>query len=69
MGRIVINKDRCKGCGICIGACPKGLIQISSDLNKYNNHYAQYIDNDNKCVGCQICAKSCPDIAICEVYR
>lgn len=68
MGRIVINKDRCKGCGICVEACPKNLIVLSNDLNKYNTNYAKFTDN-NKCVGCQICAKSCPDVAICEVYR
>lgn len=69
MGRIVINKDRCKGCGVCVDACPKNLITLSDDLNKYNTNYAQFIDNEKKCVGCQICAKSCPDIAICEVFR
>ncbi len=69
MGKIVINKDRCKGCALCVEACPKKLIVLSDDLNKFNTNYAKYVDEEEKCVGCQMCAKSCPDIAICEVYR
>ena len=34
MGHILIDKGRCKGCARCIVACPKGLIEMSADLNE-----------------------------------
>jgi len=67
--KIKIDKERCKSCGFCVMYCPKGLIQLSKDLNKKGLHYAEFkkikgID----CVGCTFCAVICPDVCI-EVYK
>jgi len=66
MAKIIINRDRCKGCQLCINFCPKKVISLSRDLNKKGFHLAQY--KGDGCVGCMHCAIICPDTCI-EVYK
>ncbi|MDD5065144.1 MAG: ferredoxin family protein [Phycisphaerae bacterium] len=65
-GKITINAERCKGCGLCVAVCPNGGIIISKQSNKSGYFPAQ--KNDLDCSGCAVCALICPDVAI-EVYR
>lgn len=73
-GRIVIDRERCKGCGLCINVCPKKNIEISDQLNTKGYYPARFQEEDIKdsetaeCTGCAQCAITCPDVAI-EVYR
>lgn len=67
MAKIVIYRDKCKGCGFCIEACPKDIIVIDKELNIQGYFPAVIQDNDN-CTGCALCAEVCPDVAI-EVYK
>lgn len=67
MGRIQIDIERCKGCGLCVTACQKELINIGEKINSHGYHTAQ-IHNEGECVGCANCAEMCPDVAI-EVWR
>ncbi len=66
-GTVVIDKDRCKGCGLCIAACPNQVLAFSGELNK-SGYNVVYMEDPEACVGCAFCAQTCPDIAI-EVYR
>ena len=66
-GVVVIDEDRCKGCGLCIAACPQHVLDFSDKINKSGYNYA-YMKYPEKCVGCAFCAMTCPDVAI-EVYR
>ena len=67
-GKILIDADSCKGCYLCIEACPKGLIQKSDNLNINSYYPAEFIDKDESCNGCMLCALICPEVSI-EVYR
>lgn len=67
MPKITIDKDKCKGCLLCIGFCPKGLIVIDEKLNSKGVKPAQF-KKDAECLGCAMCAIICPDCCI-EVYQ
>ncbi|MDP8258519.1 MAG: 4Fe-4S dicluster domain-containing protein [Candidatus Aadella gelida] len=61
--RPVINKERCKGCGLCINVCPMGSLTSPGEVNKKGLRYA-ILKNEDKCTGCGMCAVICPDCAI-----
>jgi 2-oxoglutarate ferredoxin oxidoreductase subunit delta len=64
-GRIVINTERCKGCGLCVTICPKNCIVISQESNQNGYFPAQATNID--CTGCSQCAIVCPEgiIEVC----
>ena len=63
MVRVEIDKEICKGCGLCVEVCPKGVIEISSRLNDMGEHPAEG-SSEEECTGCALCAVGCPDCAI-----
>ncbi len=69
MPNIVIDKEKCKACGICVNVCPKKLIEIGDETNSHGVKFAVFNEKENTCIGCALCAISCPDIAIKEVYK
>ncbi|MHC4430233.1 MAG: 4Fe-4S dicluster domain-containing protein [Planctomycetota bacterium] len=65
-GKIKIDTERCKGCGLCVAVCPKGIIVICAKSNRHG-YFPAGTDNRN-CTGCAACAVICPD-AVIEVRR
>jgi 2-oxoglutarate ferredoxin oxidoreductase subunit delta len=65
-GTVVINMNICKGCELCISACPQESLGLSSQINIAGYRFVELI-KDN-CTGCINCAIVCPDAAI-TVYR
>lgn len=64
MNKITFNTERCKGCGLCIEACPKKILEIAKDvLNAKGYHPARMTDQE-KCIACAMCAMMCPDCVI-----
>jgi 2-oxoglutarate ferredoxin oxidoreductase subunit delta len=61
---IEIDKDLCKGCGLCTVACPRKLIELREREGFAEDPLAVIRDQD-KCAGCAMCAAMCPDVAIC----
>ncbi len=67
-GAILVNTERCKGCGLCIIACPLNLLTLSQKrVNHKGYPYAEQ-QNWTECTGCTSCAVVCPDGCI-SVYR
>ena len=66
-GRIVVDMERCKGCGVCISACPCNVLAFSSQVNGKGYQYVVMAQPD-ACTGCASCGMICPDSCI-VVYR
>ena len=67
-GRIEIETERCKECGLCIISCKQTLICKSGSHNAKGFFEAVFEDPESRCNGCALCAIVCPEVAI-EVYR
>jgi len=64
MVKVTINELVCKGCGLCVRACPKNILALSrTKLNAKGYRPAEIIDAE-ACIGCASCARTCPDVAI-----
>lgn len=66
-GAVVVDTDRCKGCALCVNACPQGVIVLANRVNVHGYPYVEPTQID-KCTGCTSCAIVCPDACI-TVYR
>ncbi len=63
-GNVSFNEALCKGCELCVAACPKNIISIdSAKINQKGYNPATIIDMD-ECIGCTNCALMCPDQVI-----
>lgn len=67
-GAVTVDVERCKGCDLCVTACPTDTLSLKdNEVNDRGYHYA-YMSNPDSCIGCAVCATVCPDACI-EVYR
>ncbi len=67
-GRVEIDREKCKGCALCVSACPQEILAMSKDsFNKQGVPFADCTD-PSACTGCMSCAVICPDCAI-RVFR
>ena len=55
-GKLIIDSNWCKGCGICVEYCPKKILKLE------NNTIA--VEDIEKCILCGLCELRCPDYAI-----
>ena len=65
-GTVDIDIETCKGCELCVEACPQDTLSMSKEINNKGYHYAVTIQDN--CTGCVNCALVCPD-AVITVYR
>ncbi|MBE6733837.1 MAG: 4Fe-4S dicluster domain-containing protein [Ruminococcaceae bacterium] len=63
MAKVTFDKNRCKGCALCVGACPKGIVALADEINQKGYHPA-IVTDEEKCIGCAFCATMCPDCVI-----
>ena len=64
MSRVHFREDRCKGCGLCIVACPKDIVLLRQDRLNAKGFHPAGVDEMEKCIGCAFCAMMCPDSVI-----
>ncbi len=63
MAKVSFQEDLCKGCKLCIGACPQKIIGLADHINATGYHPAT-VKAQDKCRGCALCAMVCPDVVI-----
>ncbi len=63
----MVDTGRCKGCALCVQACPKAVIAIGKRVNVSGYPYVEVVNADG-CIGCASCGIVCPDGCI-TVYR
>ncbi|PVZ09176.1 4Fe-4S dicluster domain-containing protein [Porphyromonas loveana] len=67
-GAVVVNTQRCKGCNLCVVACPTKTLELHpNEVNDKGYHYS-YMKEPENCIGCTSCAMVCPDGCI-TVYK
>ncbi len=66
-GAVKVNQAMCKGCNLCVVACPTSVLSLEKNVNEKGYHYA-YMAKAEACIGCSNCADVCPDACI-TVYR
>ncbi len=66
-GAVVVDVEGCKGCGVCIPACPQDVLDLAKEVNGKGYNYS-HMKNPDACIGCQNCAIVCPD-GVISVYK
>ena len=66
-GLLRVDVNECKGCGLCVEACPPKVIGMSERLNHYGYRTAVYAGSG--CTGCGICFMVCPEPGAITVLR
>jgi 2-oxoglutarate ferredoxin oxidoreductase subunit delta len=64
-GTVTIATERCKGCELCIPACPPRVLVMSQRRNALGVPYPELLPG---CTGCRACLLVCPDFCF-EVFR
>ena len=66
-GFLELNSQECKGCGLCVEACPPEVLQLAPHLNWCGYHPVVYLGAG--CSGCGICFFACPEPGAILVWR
>lgn len=61
--KTTVDRNRCKGCTLCVNACPKQVLAMSKEINDKGYFYSHVV-NQPACIGCRFCGFMCPDVAI-----
>jgi 2-oxoglutarate ferredoxin oxidoreductase subunit delta len=65
-GIVLVDADRCKGCSLCVVACPTGSLVIGKALNRLGYHPVEFVE-DSGCTACGTCYYACPEPAALAV--
>ena len=64
MNKVTFRTERCKGCGLCVDVCPKGIITLLTDKLNSKGYHPAAVSDPEKCIACAMCATMCPDSVI-----
>jgi 2-oxoglutarate ferredoxin oxidoreductase subunit delta len=66
-GWIEVSQVYCKGCELCVNACPQRVLALDMARLTPKGYHPVYLKAEG-CTGCAICAIVCPEAAL-TVYR
>lgn len=66
-GAVLVDKEGCKGCELCVVACPEDVLALNTEVNSRGYHFS-YMKNPEACIGCSNCGVVCPDTCL-TIYR
>ncbi len=58
---LVIAAERCKGCELCVAACPKAVLALDRSRINVLGYHPVALTDASACTSCAICARVCPD--------
>ena len=61
---LTFDRDRCKGCELCIAACPKHILALDLERVNKKGYHPAGINDPGQCIACACCARICPDSVI-----
>lgn len=64
MAKTSIDAAACKGCGLCVGACPKNILVLDEQHLNAKGYPPATLTDAKECIGCAACAVMCPECAI-----
>ncbi len=64
MPRVTVDNNICKGCEMCVIACPKQIISLDKNITNSKGYHPAHVTDQDACTGCGSCAIMCPDVAI-----
>lgn len=64
MEKMKVIFERCKGCGLCVTACPKKIVEINKEKRNPAGYFPAHCIDQDACISCAMCATMCPDCAI-----
>lgn len=62
-GRVVVNREQCKGCGYCVQFCPRQALEMGQEINPKGYTFAT-LAKDKTCLSCGLCEIICPEFCI-----
>ncbi len=64
MAKVTFLQDSCKGCGLCVEACPKKIVALESHKINAKGFHPAGVEKMDECIGCGFCGTMCPDAVI-----
>lgn len=61
---LTFDRDRCKGCELCIAACPKHILALDLEAVNRKGYHPAGVTDLSQCIACASCARICPDSVI-----